>query len=118
VALVNEDGKPLRRGCAECDGLTVVALVDEDGKPLRRGCALCGTSTDIYCSGCKRHLCVGKDRSQKLKDKGSNEVPQGYYQMTHENRMNICWEHKRGEPSPLDRGIGRTHPNVTSDVLT
>ena len=26
--------------------------------------------------------------------------------------MNIYWERKRGEPSPLDRVIGHTHPNA------
>ena len=134
--LKNEDprARAHQLRCEECDGVTLVSLVKPDGTPLRRSCAICGVSTASYCTGCKRHLCIDKDRSEKLKDGEFGSDPEGYYRMTqyergdeswdkshlfairscyhigHEDRMRERWDEKRNEPSPLDRVHGLTKP--------
>lgn len=56
--------------CQECISLVVVARLEEvePGKPpqpMRRRCDWCKTSTNMFCMGCKRWLCVDKDHSDK-----------------------------------------------------
>jgi len=57
---------------SECIGLVPVGLVknpaETNGKMtlIKQRCALCGTNTSMYCLGCKRFLCMDKDRSAKL----------------------------------------------------
>jgi hypothetical protein len=45
---------------------------DENGGALvahRKRCVLCGKIINTFCLGCKRFLCVDKDRSKDLKEK-------------------------------------------------
>jgi hypothetical protein len=70
-----------------------VSLVTPDGKPLRRSCAIVyGVSTASYCTDCKRHLCIDKDHSEKLKDGKFGSDPEGYYQMTQYERDDETWD--------------------------
>lgn len=130
----DEEARAHKLRCNECDGITLVCRVDENGKPLRRNCAICGMSTDMFCTGCKRFLCVSKDRSDKLAN--DDEIPaEGYYRMTqhvvhndectrehifsyrscyhigHEDRMMVHWTSKRLQPTHLDRVRGHLEPN-------
>lgn len=52
--------------CDECTGKIPIMRVDENGKPMRRSCGICDMTTTMFCLGCKRFLCVDKDRSEIL----------------------------------------------------
>lgn len=63
----------------ECLGLTLVARTEKkegeaDFKPLRMRCSLCSKQTSMFCTGCKRYLCVDKDRRVELGEVGAPHV--------------------------------------------
>ena len=80
VANVAHSANEIR--AAECNGLVLVSSVKDpsnnSGKlvPHRKACALCGKMIDALCLGCKRHLCIDKDRSKVLVEKhGQTGLP-------------------------------------------
>jgi hypothetical protein len=61
--------------CEECIGLVPVARIEEPSKrgkvgPIRRRCDICKTQTNMFCLGCKRFLCMDKDRTDKMEEEG------------------------------------------------
>ena len=73
----------------ECNGMTPLARIKNPSENkqktklemLWRRCDLCDQKTDMFCSGCKRFLCIDKDRSDVLADKyGSGQSDNMYCQ--------------------------------------
>jgi hypothetical protein len=68
---------------SECNGLVLMSRVKDpeanSGKLIkhRNPCALCGITADTFCLGCKRFLCINKDRSKELVAKYGTEGVEG-----------------------------------------
>jgi hypothetical protein len=97
----------------------------DDFLSFRMRCSLCNKQTNMYCTGCKRFLCVDKDRRKELGEVGEPhvvrmkqlrkntdtglETTEAYYgmrscyQIAHEKTFNAFWETHSEEESHFAR---------------